>query len=84
MKMARLLQFAAQFIAGFAIGFLRGWRLTLVMLTILPALALAASLLIRGLVAAAARTQKHAAEAGESVDGMRMGEAQTCTASAML
>jgi ABC-type multidrug transport system fused ATPase/permease subunit len=66
-KLARLLQFFSQFVAGFAIGFSRGWQLSLIMLSVVPFLGGAAMLMIRSLTKAAAATQKSSAEAGASV-----------------
>ena len=40
-KMAFSIQAFGQFIGGFAVGFYKGWDLTLVMLSVVPFLALA-------------------------------------------
>ena len=43
-KFGSAIQFGAQFLGGFVIGFYRGWLLTLVMLGVVPALAVAGGL----------------------------------------
>ncbi len=39
-KMGSAIQFGAMFLAGFVIGFMYGWKLTLVLLSVTPALAI--------------------------------------------
>lgn len=39
-KIGLLIQFLAQFIGGFIVAFVRGWRLTLVMMALVPFLAI--------------------------------------------
>ena len=42
-KLSLLLQFVAQFVSGFAIGFWKSWRMTLVMMSLTPILAVLAA-----------------------------------------
>lgn len=46
-KLSICLQFISTFIAGFAIGFIKSWRLTLVMMSLTPILAICAAFLSR-------------------------------------
>jgi len=46
-KLGLFLQFFATFVAGFVIGFTKGWKLALVMLSVVPLLAISAGVLFK-------------------------------------
>lgn len=50
-KLGRFLQFLSTFVAGFTIGFIKGWKLALVMLSVVPLMAISAGVLFRYLLA---------------------------------
>ncbi|KAG9407950.1 ABC transporter B member 10 [Aphanomyces cochlioides] len=63
-KLGEALRFFCQFVAGYAIGFTRGWNLTLAMACVMPLMALSLGLLIKRLSASSERSQKVYASAG--------------------
>ncbi|TMW60566.1 hypothetical protein Poli38472_000608 [Pythium oligandrum] len=63
-KLGELLRFSTQFVVGFAIGFTKGWDVTLVMCSILPVMAISLAWFIHILQGESERTQKAYAEAG--------------------
>lgn len=63
-QLARLIQFFSMFVSGFAIGFVRGWELALVMLCVVPPLGLVGTVMFTTLSSLATQTQKNTAAAG--------------------
>ncbi|CAM9316144.1 unnamed protein product, partial [Ectocarpus sp. 13 AM-2016] len=63
-KLARLIQFMSMFVSGFTIGFVKGWELSLVMLSVVPPLAIAGGFLFGDLARLASQFQKSNAAAG--------------------
>ncbi|CAK4232800.1 unnamed protein product [Aphanomyces euteiches] len=62
--MGEALRFFCQFVAGYAIGFTRGWNLTLAIACVMPLMALSLGLLIKRLSESSERSQKVYASAG--------------------
>ncbi|XP_074509789.1 ATP-dependent translocase ABCB1 isoform X5 [Sebastes fasciatus] len=63
-KAGKLIQALSTFIAAFIIGFIKGWKLTLVMLAISPAIGLSAGIFSRVLATFTSKEQTAYAEAG--------------------
>ncbi|CAK4709982.1 unnamed protein product, partial [Aphanomyces euteiches] len=63
-KLGEALRFFCQFVAGYAIGFTRGWNLTLAMACVMPLMALSLTLLVKRVSESTARSQKVYAAAG--------------------
>nr|CCA19115.1 PREDICTED: multidrug resistance protein 3like isoform 2 putative [Albugo laibachii Nc14] len=74
-KLGDSIRFTAQFIAGYTIGFIKGWDISLVMACVLPCIGLSLGSLIKLLRARSERCQKVYAEAGaiaeETLSSMR-------------
>jgi ATP-binding cassette, subfamily B (MDR/TAP), member 1 len=63
-KLGLFLQFFSTFVTGFIIGFTKGWKLALVMLSVVPVLALSAGMLFLSIGKLTSLGQKLYAEAG--------------------
>ncbi|KAK3105070.1 hypothetical protein FSP39_016614 [Pinctada imbricata] len=63
-KFSFLLQYTAQFISGFAIGFWKGWKMTLVMMSLSPLLAICAGFFSKLIRSFTTREQEQYAAAG--------------------
>ncbi|OWA55520.1 putative Multidrug resistance protein 1B [Hypsibius exemplaris] len=63
-KMSFAIQAFAQFVGGFAVGFYKGWDLTLVMLTVLPFFSIAGALISKVVASASTREQEKYMKAG--------------------
>ncbi|KAJ0412383.1 hypothetical protein ATCC90586_005403 [Pythium insidiosum] len=63
-KLGDLFRFSTQFLAGFAIGFTRGWDIALAMAAVMPAMALSLAWLIKTMRAKSEWAQRVYAEAG--------------------
>ncbi|XP_055338409.1 ATP-dependent translocase ABCB1-like [Paramacrobiotus metropolitanus] len=63
-KMSFALQAFAQFVGGFAVGFYKGWDLTLVMLSLVPFLAIAGAFISKLVSEASTREQEKYVKAG--------------------
>ncbi|GLE06650.1 hypothetical protein PINS_up016044 [Pythium insidiosum] len=63
-KLGDLFRFSTQFVAGFVIGFTRGWDITLAMAAVMPAMALSLAWLIKTMRAKSEWAQRVYAEAG--------------------
>ncbi|KAH9163105.1 hypothetical protein AeNC1_018794, partial [Aphanomyces euteiches] len=63
-KLGEALRFFCQFVAGYAIGFTRGWNLTLAMACVMPLMALSLTLLVKRLKDSTVRSQNVYAAAG--------------------
>ncbi|CAK5111514.1 unnamed protein product, partial [Aphanomyces euteiches] len=74
-KLGETIRYVCQFIAGYAIGFSRGWNLSLVMACVVPFMAVALTFLIFNLKISATRSQNLYATAGavaeENLGAMR-------------
>lgn len=74
-KLGDAFKFTAQFFAGYVIGFIKGWDITLIMSCVLPFIAISLSTLIKTLRKRTERAQKVYAEAGavaeETLGAMR-------------
>ncbi|XP_064599295.1 ATP-dependent translocase ABCB1-like isoform X2 [Liolophura sinensis] len=64
-KFSICLQWFAAFIAGFVIGFIKGWKLTLVMMSLSPLLAICASFMGKFVASFTKREQESYAQAGK-------------------
>ncbi|XP_047307497.1 ABC transporter B family member 9-like [Impatiens glandulifera] len=67
-KVGKFIQLASTFIGGFAVAFMRGWLLALVLLTCIPALVLAGGSMALLMSKMASRSQAAYAEAGNIVE----------------
>jgi len=63
-KLATFLQFSATCIFGFTLGFVKGWKLALVMLAVTPLLAVCGGLMMKTMASLAQRGQAAYAKAG--------------------
>eukprot|EP01055_Gregarina_sp_Pseudo9_P000528 Gregarina_sp_Pseudo_9__527@NODE_133_length_4090_cov_119_924216_g125_i0_p1_GENE_NODE_133_length_4090_cov_119_924216_g125_i0NODE_133_length_4090_cov_119_924216_g125_i0_p1_ORF_typecomplete_len1308_score219_96ABC_membrane/PF00664_23/3_4e47ABC_membrane/PF00664_23/3_3e47ABC_tran/PF00005_27/2_1e41ABC_tran/PF00005_27/2_6e39SMC_N/PF02463_19/23SMC_N/PF02463_19/3_3e05SMC_N/PF02463_19/3_5e02SMC_N/PF02463_19/2_6e06AAA_21/PF13304_6/0_00014AAA_21/PF13304_6/0_012AAA_15/PF13175_6/0_00019AAA_15/PF13175_6/0_0032AA len=63
-KLAQLGTCVGLFVGGYVVGFIRGWKLTLVLLAILPVLALGGFILMSAMAGAASGTSAEYAKAG--------------------
>jgi ATP-binding cassette subfamily B (MDR/TAP) protein 1 len=66
-KVGKFQQLVSTFLGGFVVAFIRGWKLTLVMLAVLPALVLATTIMARLLSRLSSEGQRCYAEAGNTV-----------------
>jgi ATP-binding cassette subfamily B (MDR/TAP) protein 1 len=66
-KVGKFQQLVSTFLGGFAVAFIRGWKLTLVMLAVLPALVLATTIMAKLLSRLSSEGQRCYAEAGNTV-----------------
>ncbi|OQR88849.1 ATP-binding Cassette (ABC) Superfamily, partial [Achlya hypogyna] len=63
-KLGEAVQFVCQFVAGYAIGFYKGWNIALVMCAIMPMMAITMTFLIKRLRDSTAQSQRVYAAAG--------------------
>ncbi|RLN93201.1 hypothetical protein BBJ28_00026559, partial [Nothophytophthora sp. Chile5] len=63
-KLGDSVKYVCQFFAGYIIGFVRGWDMTLVMMCLMPFMAMSMSFLLKMLRKSAAHSQQMYAEAG--------------------
>nr|XP_042899922.1 uncharacterized protein LOC107456703 [Parasteatoda tepidariorum] len=63
-KFSMLIQFGSTFVAGFIVGFIKGWQLTLVIMSLTPLLALSSAFLGKLVASSSAREQQKYAVAG--------------------
>lgn len=63
-KLASFVQYVATVLGGFIIGFIRGWKLALVMLAVAPLIAVAGTIVMRTMVKMAEKGQNAYAKAG--------------------
>ncbi|XP_067658455.1 ATP-dependent translocase ABCB1-like isoform X1 [Haliotis asinina] len=63
-KFSLCVQFFSAFISGFVIGFIKGWKLTLVMMSLTPVLAIAGAFMSKAIASFSKREQEKYAEAG--------------------
>ncbi len=66
-KVGKFQQLVSTFLGGFVVAFIRGWKLTLVMLAVLPALVLATTIMAKLLSRLSSEGQRCYAEAGNTV-----------------
>lgn len=66
-KVGKFQQLVSTFLGGFVVAFIRGWKLTLVVLAVLPALVLATTIMARLLSRLSSEGQRCYAEAGNTV-----------------
>jgi ATP-binding cassette subfamily B (MDR/TAP) protein 1 len=66
-KVGKFQQLVSTFLGGFVVAFIRGWKLTLVMLAVLPALVLATTIMAKLLSRLSSEGQCCYAEAGNTV-----------------
>lgn len=67
-KVGKFIQFLATFLGGFVVSFVKGWLLTLVMLTIIPPLVFSGALLAQVLTRMAIQGQNAYTEAANTAD----------------
>ncbi|EFJ10214.1 hypothetical protein SELMODRAFT_184079 [Selaginella moellendorffii] len=67
-KVSKLIQFTTAFFAGFVIAFIKGWKLTLVMMSVMPLLVFAGGMMANLMSKMASRGQKAYAEAAVVVE----------------
>lgn len=74
-KISTYLQFMSTAVFGFALGFVKSWKLALVMLAVTPALAIAGAFMVKLMASMTVRGQKAYASAGafatEVISGIR-------------
>ncbi|EQC39771.1 hypothetical protein SDRG_03197 [Saprolegnia diclina VS20] len=74
-KLGEAFRYVVQFFAGYAIGFYKGWNLSLAMCAVMPIMAISLTFLIKRLHESTARSQKVYATAGavaeETIGAMR-------------
>ncbi|XP_035220958.1 ATP-dependent translocase ABCB1-like [Stegodyphus dumicola] len=63
-KFSMVIQYYSTFIAGFVVGFIKGWQLTLVIMSLTPLLALSSAFLGKLIASSSAREQQKYAVAG--------------------
>ncbi|XP_023931974.1 multidrug resistance protein 1-like [Lingula anatina] len=63
-KFSQCIQFLAQFVAGFAFGFWKGWKMALVMMSLTPLLAVASAFMSKVIASYSTREQQAYAAAG--------------------
>ncbi|XP_055939948.1 ATP-dependent translocase ABCB1-like [Argiope bruennichi] len=63
-KFSMLIQYASTFLAGFIVGFIKGWQLTLVIMSMTPLLTLSSAYVGKRIATSSAREQKKYAIAG--------------------
>ncbi|KAG8201139.1 hypothetical protein JTE90_028804 [Oedothorax gibbosus] len=63
-KVSMLIQYSSTFIAGFVVGFIKGWQLTLVIMSMTPLLTLSSAFLGKVVASSSAREQQKYAIAG--------------------
>lgn len=63
-KCSMMIQYASTFVAGFIVGFVKGWQLTLVIMSLTPLLALSSAFVGKMIASSAAREQQKYAVAG--------------------
>ncbi|GIY25675.1 ATP-dependent translocase ABCB1 [Caerostris darwini] len=63
-KFSMLIQYASTFLAGFVVGFIKGWQLTLVIMSMTPLLTLSSAFLGKMVATSSSREQKKYAVAG--------------------
>ncbi|XP_057864658.1 ABC transporter B family member 11 [Cryptomeria japonica] len=67
-KVGKLIQFLTTFLAGFTVAFIRGWKLTLVLLSIVPLLVIAGGFMAVVISKMSSRGQQAYAEAANTVE----------------
>eukprot|EP01069_Polyplicarium_translucidae_P010728 Polyplicarium_translucidae@DN3394_c0_g1_i1.p1 len=67
-KMGQALMFLAMFVGGYAVGFVRSWKMTLVLTAALPLLALCGGFMMFALARGSSREVKAYATAGETAE----------------